>query len=84
MGQFRLKKLTDMQTGIMVKNAARPPDERRQAIENSLRDIKYSQDPVLKEFGVDIKEQFASVPARVLDQPSLAYAHNTVNFNFFQ
>ncbi|KAF0756787.1 protein argonaute-2-like, partial [Aphis craccivora] len=77
MGQFRMKKLTDMQTGNMVKNAARPPTERKQAIANSLRNIKYSQDPVLKEFGVDIKEQFASVPARVLDQPSLAYAHNT-------
>ncbi|CAH1731514.1 unnamed protein product [Aphis gossypii] len=77
MGQIRLKKLTDTQIGIMIKNTARPPTERRQAIANSLRDIKYSQDPVLKEFGVDIKEQFVSVPARVLDQPSLAYAHNT-------
>lgn len=84
MGQFRLNKLTDMQTAIMVKNIARPPTERKQAIANSLSDIKYSQDPVLKEFGVDVKEQFASVPARVLDQPSLAYAHNTVNLNFFQ
>lgn len=57
----------------MVKNAARPPAERRQTIETCIRDIKYNQDPVLREFGIEVKEQFATVPARVLEQPSLAY-----------
>lgn len=64
----------------MVKNAARPPAERRQTIENCIKDIKYFKDDVLKEFGIEVKEQFASIPARVLDQPSLAYAQNRVNF----
>lgn len=77
-GQLRLKKLTETQTANMVRNAARPPAERRQTIENCIKDIKYNQDPVLKEFGIEIKEQFASVPARVLDQPSLAYHNNKV------
>ncbi|CAH1737621.1 unnamed protein product [Aphis gossypii] len=75
-GQLRLKKLSEMQTASMVKNAARPPSERRQTIENCIRDIKYNQDPVLNEFGINVTEQFASIPARVLDQPCLAYAQN--------
>ncbi|KAF0766388.1 protein argonaute-2-like [Aphis craccivora] len=75
-GQLRLKNLSDMQTGIMLKNVVCPPRERQLAIENSIKNINYSQDPVLKEFGVDITEQFASIPARVLDQPSLTYAQN--------
>jgi len=72
-----------MQTGIMLKNTVYFPGERQQAIENSIKNINYSQDPVLKEFGIDIIEQFASIPARVLDQPSLTYAQNKVNFTFF-
>ncbi|XP_025198780.1 protein argonaute-2-like [Melanaphis sacchari] len=75
-GQLRLKKLTEMQTATMVRNAARPPAERRQTIENCIKDIKYNQDPVLNDFGIDVKEQFASIPARVLDQPDLAYGQN--------
>lgn len=72
-----------MQTEIMSKNAFCSPRERQQAIENSIKNINYSQDPVLKEFGIDVKEQFASIPARVLDQPSLTYAQNKVNLNYF-
>ncbi|XP_050439319.1 protein argonaute-2-like [Adelges cooleyi] len=72
-GQIRMKKLTENQTANMVRNAARPPTDRRSNIENSIRDIKYNQDPVLKEFGIEIQEKFATVPARVLDQPTLSY-----------
>lgn len=75
-----MKKLSEIQTAAMVKNAARPPAERRQTIENCIRDIKYNQDPVLNEFGISVTEQFASIPARVLDQPVLAYAQNRVIF----
>lgn len=80
-GQLKMKKLTENQTAQMVKNAARPPAERRQTIENCIKDIKYNQDPVLKEFGIDVHEQFATIPGRVLDQPSLAYYQNRVCFN---
>ncbi|CAH1731499.1 unnamed protein product [Aphis gossypii] len=75
-GQLCSKNLSEMQTGIMLKNTVYPPRERQQAIKNSIKNMNYSQDPVLKEFGIDIKEQFASIPARVLDQPSLTYAQN--------
>nr|QEI10611.1 argonaute 2 X2 [Myzus persicae] len=75
-GQLRLKKLSEVQTAAMVKNAARPPGERRQTIENCIKDINYNDDNVLKDFGIEVTEQFASIPARVLDQPSLAYAQN--------
>lgn len=78
-GQLRMKKLSENQTAVMVKNAARPPAERRQTIENSIRDIRYNQDPVLKDFGIEVKEQFACIPARVLDQPTLAYAQKVIH-----
>jgi len=73
-----LKKLTENQTALMVKNAARPPSERRQTIENCIKNINYSEDEVLKEFGIEVQNKFASIPARILDQPSLAYAQNKV------
>ncbi|XP_050538341.1 protein argonaute-2-like isoform X4 [Daktulosphaira vitifoliae] len=72
-GQIRMKKLTEMQTSNMVKNAARPPSDRRNNIENSIKEINYNADPVLKEFGIEIQESFANIPARVLDQPVLSY-----------
>lgn len=81
---MRLKKLTDNQTAVMVKNAARPPAERRQTIEQCIRDIKYNEDAVLKEFGVSVSEKFASIPTRILDQPSLAYAHKVNIFEFYR
>lgn len=63
---------------------AQPPVERRQTIENFIKDKKYNQDPMLKEFGLHITEQFITVPARVLDQPSLVYAQNKVYFLNFE
>lgn len=80
---MRMKKLSDNQTAAMVKNAARPPTERRQTIEYCIKNIKYNQDLVFKDFGIDVKELFASVSARVLDQPTLAYFQNKVYFNYF-
>lgn len=73
-----MKKLTEIQTAHMVRNAARQPTERKKTIENCITDIKYNEDAVLKEFGVDVKEQFACISARVLEQPSLAYGQNKV------
>lgn len=62
----------------MLKNGTLPPTECRQSIENCIKGIQYNQDPVLKDFGIEIKEQFACIPARVLDQPTLEYAQNKV------
>lgn len=73
-----MKKLTEMQTAAMVRNAARPPAERRQTIENCIKDIRYNEDPVLREFGIEVKEYFSTVPARVLEQPSLSYWQDKV------
>ncbi|VVC37415.1 Argonaute linker 2 domain,Ribonuclease H-like domain,PAZ domain,Piwi domain,Argonaute, linker 1 [Cinara cedri] len=75
-GQIKLIKLTDNQTARMVRSATRPPAERRQKIENFIEDIKYNNDLVLKEFGINIHEKFDRVLARVLDEPYLAYYHN--------
>ncbi|XP_050530868.1 protein argonaute-2-like isoform X2 [Daktulosphaira vitifoliae] len=72
-GQISSKKLTENQTANLVKIAARPPSERRCSIENSIKEINYNHDLVLKEFGIEVQQCFASIPARVLDQPSLIY-----------
>lgn len=62
----------------MVKNSARPPVDRQESIYGCIKEIQYNQDAVLKEFGIEVSEQFASVPARVLEQPSLSYWQNKV------
>lgn len=63
----------------MVKYAARPPSERRKTIENCIKDIQYNTDNVLKDFGIEVGNKFTSVPARVLEQPSLAYKNKVIN-----
>lgn len=79
-GQLRLKKLTENQTAAMVKNASRPPAERKENIKSCIQNIKYPEDDVLKDFGIEVSGNFVSVPARVLDQPSLFYAYKKVCF----
>ncbi|VVC41898.1 Argonaute linker 2 domain,Ribonuclease H-like domain,PAZ domain,Piwi domain,Argonaute, linker 1 [Cinara cedri] len=75
-GQLRMNKLTENQTAQMVKKTAQSSIEQKQTIENCIKGIKYNQDPVLKEFGINVEEQFATISGRVLDQPSLAYYQN--------
>ncbi|VVC42413.1 Hypothetical protein CINCED_3A015370 [Cinara cedri] len=75
-GQLQMRKLTENQSAQMIKNAVRPPKERQHTIEKCINDMKYNQDPVLREFGINVQEKFACIPARILDQPSLTYFQN--------
>lgn len=78
-GQLRPKSLTENQTEIKWKMSSCSPTERQSIIENSLKNVSYNQDPVLKHFSIKVEENMISVPARVLDQPLLEYAQNKVN-----
>lgn len=54
------------------------PSIEKQLIANRIEDLKHNNDSLFEEFGVRISTQFATIPAKVLDHPSLTYAHNTV------
>lgn len=40
------------------------------------------QSPAMQEFGVQIEKQTACLPARILEEPKLAYAQNVVSSQF--
>nr|AIY24303.1 Argonaute 2 [Laodelphax striatellus] len=72
-GQAVNRKLTPIQTAEMVKNAAKPPDERRKRIANALRRANFNNDKCVQEFGITVSDRFAQVTGRVLEPPNLEY-----------
>lgn len=73
-GQLQKKQLAKTQIAAMVRHVNNSPAELQANIAESVVNMKFSKDPVLKDFGIEITEKLASVPARVLDQPTLQYA----------
>ncbi|VVC34538.1 Piwi domain,Ribonuclease H-like domain,PAZ domain,Protein argonaute, N-terminal [Cinara cedri] len=72
-GQSRNIKITKFPSVKFVKNAAQSPNEGRSNIKN---DTKYNDEKVLNKFDIKVHKKLATIPARVLDQPSLAYFQN--------
>ena len=77
-GQRCVKKLTDMQTAQMIRQTAKPADEREERIKSIVNEAKFNDDPLVKEFGMTISSEMISVPARVLQPPTLQYDQNTI------
>lgn len=76
-GQVLNRKMTENQTAEMVRNAARPPHERKSRILESVKRVNYNQDQCIKEFGFQVMDDhFQKVPARVLEPPKLEYFGN--------
>nr|AGH30327.1 argonaute-2 [Nilaparvata lugens] len=72
-GQALNRKLTPNQTAEMVRNAAKPPDERRRRIAMALRKANFNNDKCVQEFGIHVSDRFAEVNGRVLEPPTLEY-----------
>ncbi|CAG4973952.1 unnamed protein product [Parnassius apollo] len=70
-GQALRKQLNEMQLSKMVREAATPPNIRKQKIEDVIKDMNYSRSPLFKEFGLSISEKFLQVEAKVLQPPKL-------------
>jgi len=61
-----------MTTTMNVFNS--PTDQ--QNIKHYLHKINDNHYSALSSFGIDVKTEFATIPARVLDQPSLVFGKN--------
>jgi len=69
------KKLGDEDTAQMIRKTAVTPKERKERIENSLRNISntFKSDEYAKEFGLSVEGVMSQIQARVYDPPHLAY-----------
>ena len=69
------KKLGEEETAQMIRRTAVSPRERKERIENSLRNISntFRSDEYAKEFGLSVEGVMSKIQARVYDPPYLAY-----------
>lgn len=74
--QAVMKKCTENQTRAMIKESATSTDERKRKIMEMLGKINHNRSATLNQFGVSVGNEFASIPARILDTPRLEYAEN--------
>ncbi|KAK7603257.1 hypothetical protein V9T40_003256 [Parthenolecanium corni] len=71
--QAVMRKLDERQTANMVRAAARPTYERREKIDNCIRQANFARNPTLQEFGIEVQTTFETVDAVVMKAPSIAY-----------
>lgn len=67
-------KLSPDQTAEMIKVSAKPPADRRDAIMGWRKKLAWETRPAVKAWGIEIRDQFTEIPARVLNPPQIAYA----------
>lgn len=72
-------KLDGDQTSAMIKFAVTRPDKRRNDIMDNVKMLGWNQDPFLKDFGIQIKDQMESVAARVISNPVLQFGKKQEN-----
>ncbi|XP_033207936.1 protein argonaute-2-like [Belonocnema kinseyi] len=72
-GQATNKKMNELQTSNMIRQAATPADARRQKILDTFNAVRHNHSPCMKEFGLSIGGEFEKVNARVLNAPTLTY-----------
>uniref|UniRef100_A0A0D9WWC9 Piwi domain-containing protein n=1 Tax=Leersia perrieri TaxID=77586 RepID=A0A0D9WWC9_9ORYZ len=72
-GQRYFKKLNENQVTGLLKATCLPPQKREQKISEMVQHNNYPADRVVREFKIDISNQMATVPARVLPAPMLRY-----------
>ncbi|KAG8228778.1 Argonaute-2 [Ladona fulva] len=77
-GQVVMRKLTEMQTRKMIKEAATAAHVRKEKIMTTLHKVGFGANPTLKEFGIDIGGSFERVPARILEPPQLSHIRGEV------
>ncbi|XP_066906251.1 protein argonaute-2 isoform X1 [Halyomorpha halys] len=77
-GQVTIKKMNDTQTRTMVKEAAVDTERRKQKILKSIDQIRFNEDPCLREFGLSVDDQFTKVKARIMNAPTVEYREKPV------
>lgn len=74
-------KLDPQQTSEMIKFAVQRPPERKREVLNMVQNLDWGRDPYLREFGISIADQPAQVEARVLPNPYVHYAADSMPKN---
>ncbi|XP_076684967.1 argonaute 2 isoform X5 [Andrena cerasifolii] len=79
-GQVTQKKMDEVQTSKMIREAATDTNKRKQKIMSGFASMKLNEQPTLmKEFHLSVQGEFEKVPARVLQAPQLQYDQKRVN-----
>lgn len=72
-GQPYRKKLSGSMTTEVIRRTAQPPEQRFQAITQSVHDLVQRSAPCLNEFGIKVSTDPTRLTGRVLDAPSLMF-----------
>ncbi|KAF9193168.1 Eukaryotic translation initiation factor 2C [Haplosporangium sp. Z 11] len=81
-GQRHMKKLNELQTADMIKFTCQPPHIRANKIKEGLKILQYQENQFLKDFGMKVATEMATVNARVLPPPSISYNPSSRVANF--
>lgn len=70
------KKLSENQTAQMIRQTCMPPAERKRSIEQMVRLARFTEDPFLKNFGLQLSPQMLAIDGRILPTPGIVYSSN--------
>uniref|UniRef100_M4BSN4 Uncharacterized protein n=1 Tax=Hyaloperonospora arabidopsidis (strain Emoy2) TaxID=559515 RepID=M4BSN4_HYAAE len=73
-GQKCPRKPTDKQVANMIRFTCTPPDKRKRAIEQKLREAGFSTDPTLRAFGLQVDPNMVETTGRQLPPPTIEYS----------
>ncbi|CAI5742127.1 unnamed protein product [Hyaloperonospora brassicae] len=73
-GQKSPRKPTDKQVANMIRFTCTPPDKRKRAIEQKLREAGFSTDPTLRAFGLRVDPHMVEATGRQLPPPTIEYS----------
>ncbi|TKY49812.1 argonaute 4A [Spatholobus suberectus] len=65
------KALTNLQRAQLVEKTRQKPQERRAALEDSLRSSRYGDEAMLRSSGITIQPNFTRIQGRILEPPKL-------------
>jgi eukaryotic translation initiation factor 2C len=75
-GQRYLRKLNEQQTAQMIRLTCQAPDRRAQKISQAMNELGHQTDndeAFLAEYGVRLADRMVTVPARILEPPTIQY-----------
>ena len=73
------KKLSDTETQSMIRNTAIPAPDRMKFIDQWIKNSNINQDPVLKEYNIDVNLKMVEFDGRVLEPPDVQYKSQKVS-----
>lgn len=70
--------LSSQQTAEIVKQAAQPPANRLQSIQDNVRALNWAEDPYLKAYGMKVNNTPIIANARMFSAPAITYGQQSV------